>query len=440
VGFLYFLLGLAVGLAGLAQWQRRYNQRLVAHLQLLPVGPAQISPLARINSAILAQQQITDDLEQQLQLWQQILYSAPIAYLQVDQDNQLSWSNQQACQLLEINPRYTDPTDRWLLLQVVRSYELDRLVQKTRKQQQLYQQEWSHHLTSIQGAGASRKLPLRGHGLPLPQGQVGIFLEDRREATALEEERDRWASDVSHELKTPLTSIRLVAETLQSRVEPGLRTWADRLLNETIRLSTLVQDLLDLGRITLTPSNLSNAALVNLPQLVQAAWLTLEPLSSQKRIKLSATELDPMEVRGDAAQLYRVILNVFDNAIKYSPIDSKITVKIHCFEAALNANPSVQLDIIDEGIGFSAEDLPRVFERFYRADPARSRPSTLGGAAPIVGSGGGLGLAIVQQIVEAHGGYVQASNHPQTGGAWLQIFLPLANTVSIQSPLPSIRS
>jgi two-component system phosphate regulon sensor histidine kinase PhoR len=106
---------------------------------------------------------------------------------------------------------------------------------------------------------------------------VGVFLENRQEAALLVQQRDRWTSDVAHELKTPLTSIRLVAETLQSRIDPKLKVWVDRLINETLRLSNLVEDLLNLSRLQGQQSQGLNPKPVDLPQLIQAAWLSLEP-------------------------------------------------------------------------------------------------------------------------------------------------------------------
>jgi two-component system, OmpR family, phosphate regulon sensor histidine kinase PhoR len=426
VDFLYFLAGLAIGLVILTWWQSRINVRLGQILQGFRVQPFQSSAIARLATVVESQQQLNQVLEQQLTLWQQIVHTAPIAYLQVDEDNQLAWSNRQAVLLLGIERR--SPTPRRLLLQVIRSYELDRLIEKARRAQQPTQQDWLHHPST---AGVSHQdIPLRGYAFPLPQDQVGIFIEDRREAVTLREERDRWASDVAHELKTPLTSIRLVAETLQSRIDPQLRSWIDRLLNETIRLSLLVQDLLELSRMTFTPTQELEQKSLDLSQLIRSAWLSLEPLSSSKQLSLNYIGPNPLMMTGNEAQLYRVVLNLLDNSIKYSPDQTTVHVKANYTDGtALNhagANPAAKylsLEIIDSGPGFSGQALPHIFERFYRADSARSRQ--IAADTKGAGSGSGLGLAIVQQIVATHSGLVRANNHPETGGAWLQVFLPL---------------
>ncbi|MBW4550400.1 MAG: HAMP domain-containing histidine kinase [Aphanocapsa sp. GSE-SYN-MK-11-07L] len=425
---LYFLAGLAIGVAILASWRSRVNVRLGQILQGFRVQPFQSSALDRLASVVETQKHINQVLEQQLALWQQIVYTAPIAYLQVDEDNQLTWNNQQAGQLLGIEQH--SPTPRRLLLQVIRSYELDRLIEKTRRTQQPVQQDWLHHASA--GGKSHQLVPLRGYGFPLPQDQVGVFIEDRREAVTLREERDRWASDVAHELKTPLTSIRLVAETLQSRIDPRLRSWIDRLLNETIRLSLLVQDLLELSRMTFTPNPELEHTPLDLAQLIRSAWLSLEPLSSSKQLSLDYAGFSPLMIAGNEAQLYRVVLNLLDNSIKYSPNQAIVRVQT-CYTTGTSVEDAavkfgaaqyICLEIIDSGPGFSAQALPHIFERFYRADPARARQVVTESALG-VGSGSGLGLAIVQQIVATHGGMIRANNHPDTGGAWLQVFLPL---------------
>ncbi len=426
--FLYFLAGLAIGLAILIWWQSRINIRLGQILRGFKEQPLQSSAIERLATVVETLQQSNQELEQALSLWQQIVYTAPIAYLQVDEDNQLAWSNRQAMQLLGIEQR-KNTTSRRLLLQVIRSFELDRLIEKTRRAQQPTQQEWLHHHNI--GGISHQDIPLRGYAFPLSQDQVGVFLEDRREALTLREERDRWTSDVAHELKTPLTSIRLVAETLQSRIDPHLRSWIDRLLNETIRLSLLVQDLLELSRMTFTPDQELEQKSLDLSQLIRSAWLSLEPLSSSKQLSLDYVGPTPLMLTGNEAQLYRVVLNLLDNSIKYSPQQAKVRVQTHYTAGtsldAATANPEAEylcLEVIDSGPGFSLQALPHIFERFYRADSARTR-QVAADSAKGAGSGSGLGLAIVQQIVARHSGLIRANNHLETGGAWLQVFLPL---------------
>lgn len=443
VGLLGFLLGIAFSAAVLALWQFRFGQKLK---RLLKEHHSQkpwtflYFPSAWLR-AIAHQQQSQQSLERDVELYRRILHASPVGYLQVDEENQVTWCNPMARQLLEI--QQSDYRRPRLLLELVRSYELDQLIEQTRNTQQLCRQEWNFHAINAdpQHLFPPRSYALRGYGLPLHRGHVGVFLENRQEIALLTQQRDRWVSDVAHELKTPLTSIRLVAETLQYRIDPALRHWLDRLLNEVVRLSNLVQDVLDLSQLERGTLHCLSLKSVNLPDLIQSAWLNLEPLARQKQVKLEYAGAAHLLIQADESRLYRVLLNLLDNSIKYSPEGQTIQVRLtetqgtdenQTSPAASNKHP-VHLEIIDAGPGFSEAALPYVFDRFFRADQGRARPANLKGGAlfqgdraldPQICGGNGLGLAIVRQIVAAHHGSVTASNHPETGGAWLQVTLP----------------
>ncbi len=376
-----------------------------------------------------------------------LLHQAPIGYIQVDGENQLVWCNATASRLLGIayaNQVMAD-TPR-LLLEWVRSYELDQLIEKTRHTNAPRQRDWVLNLVSPDPYHPTEGVayPLRGYGLPLSEGQVGVFLENRQEIVTLRQERDRWTSDVAHELKTPLTSIRLVTETLRSRVEPALHSWFDRLLNETLRLTNLVEDLLNLSRLDSADGASLTLKQVDLAQLILATWQSLEPLAQVKSLALVYEGPTELPVTLDEALIHRVLINLMDNAIKYSHSDQNILVRTSIQDTPADIRYSgtstVQVDIIDHGAGFKETDLPYIFSRFYRADPSRVRlgpfnaPPAAPGPVTPVNNGTGLGLAIVQQIVDAHRGHVTAQNHPQTGGGWLTLTLPLQ-----AAPLPLVR-
>jgi two-component system, OmpR family, phosphate regulon sensor histidine kinase PhoR len=459
---IWILIGLLIGLAFLEWRWLRLNAKLWRIMQKwLPDAPLAFSSTSRLTRAIAAYQDAHFSLQTELQSLQALFQMAPIGFLQVDEDNQLVACNSKACELLSMQT-YLPGRPR-LLLELVRSYELDALIEETRQAQQPLQSEWVFHPVDPDYAKLSQKQPhpLRGHGIPLPNGYIAVFIESREQVVMLTQQRDRWISDVAHELKTPLTSIRLVAETLQSRLEPPTRDWVDRLLNETIRLSGLVQDLLDLNQLGLHPSTRLTLKTVDLPRLVQSAWLSLEPLAREKQIQLDYVGCDRLLILADEARLHRVLLNLLDNSIKYSPPRQRIRVQVSLtqdnqVDVANNTDQQVHLEVIDAGSGFPEAALPQVFDRFYRVDPSRTRqtginalstdgtltssPLSSSTAQPLndqptaknwkqdffqANSGTGLGLAIVQQIVEAHQGSVKASNHPETGGAWLEIFLPM---------------
>lgn len=385
--------------------------------------------------------------EQEITHWQRLLQEAPIGFLKVDEDNQLLQCNPQACQLLGMSA-FQSPRPR-LLLEVVRSYELDELIEQVRSAQMSCQREWVFNPANPDPSLLSKQqpFPLKGYGIPLANGCIGVFLESQEALALLTQQRDRWISDVAHELKTPLTSIRLVAETLQIRLESPLRDWVDRLLKETLRLSDLVQDLLDLSFLESNPTSQLNLKTVDLPKLVQSTWLNLEPLARRKQIQLLYQGCDRLLILADEPRMHRVLLNLLDNSIKYSPVQQSIRVGLEVLPKSPTHAAQVHLEIIDSGPGFPEAALAHVFDRFYRVDlsrtrlPTDDRPATvedramldMAYTAPIhtldlptarLNSGTGLGLAIVRQIVEAHHGSVTASNHPDTGGAWMQVFLP----------------
>jgi two-component system phosphate regulon sensor histidine kinase PhoR len=424
---LAFFLGLVIGV-GLWLWQ--YNQlqgKLRRILKMLPTEAAEdsLSILPRLRREIVLQHQQCEKLHAQVQTWQQLLQVAPVGYLQVDEENQLLWCNQQAQQLLGL-ARW-EPGQVRLLLELVRSYELDQLIEQTRERQQPEVREWLFHPASVDAVALSgiRALTLRAASVPLPEGQVGVFLENRQPLVDLAQTRDRSVSDLAHELKTPLTSILLVVETLQQQLEPPLRQWVDRLLPEVERLIDLVQTWLELSQLEKDSGQQLNPQPVELRSLIDSIWQTLEPLAQRQQLSLNYSGPETVWLRADKSRLTQVLLNLLDNSIKYSPFQGTIRVIVNLITDETDSK-QVQINIIDSGSGFPTADLPHVFERLYRGDTARTRlPVSWHNSAASPGTtGSGLGLAIVKQIVLAHGGSVKAMNHPETGGAWLQVELP----------------
>ncbi|MEM8545489.1 MAG: PAS domain-containing sensor histidine kinase [Cyanobacteria bacterium P01_H01_bin.119] len=464
-----FLAGLATGIGGLGWQRRRRRNRRRANLpetisvpdQLAQILPSAFQPEALAKSSVGEPSESALGLSRRLRALERSLLAAPVGFLTIDGENQLSWFNPRAAELLQID-RQQFKTPR-LFLEVVRSYELDQLVEQARRTQTHCHAEWTFHAASPDPVdlSASISTPLRGHAFPMGNGEIGVYIESRQEAMRLVQQRDRWTSDVAHELKTPLTSIRLVAETLRSRVPTSLQNWLDRLLNETIRLSNLVDDLLNLSQLEDHHFQGIKPRQVDLPKLVQSAWQSLEPLAMIKHLYLGYDGPPQLVGQLDESLVYRMIINVLDNAIKHSPPRSEIQVRL---TADADRSGSLLLEVIDCGNGFIEKDLPYIFDRFYRADPSRRRDTpaavslaseTLGTQSPETSlekppkkppeklsevdkngssrsrGGTGLGLSIVRQIVEAHQGHIQARNHPQTGGAWLKIYLPQSDLAAI---------
>jgi two-component system phosphate regulon sensor histidine kinase PhoR len=304
---------------------------------------------------------------------------------------------------------------------LVRSYELDQLIEQTRDWQKPQVQEWVFH-PPCEDAKVMTQLKsmfLRASTLPLPTGQVGVFLENCQPVLDIKQERDRSFSDLAHELRTPLTAIRLVVETLLTRLEPPLDRWVNRLMQEVDRLINLVQSWLELTQIENNPTMQLNLEMVEMRSLILSAWETLEPIAQRQSLSINYTGLENIYIQADKFQLYQVFVNLLDNSIKYSPAETTIDIETNIIST--DNGQMLEINIIDSGIGFAVADLPHVFERFYRGDKARYR-SPLNEVNSTTGiAGSGLGLAIVQQIIIAHNGAIKAMNHPETGGAWVQL-------------------
>ncbi|MHC5858179.1 sensor histidine kinase [Nostoc sp.] len=432
-----FFLGLAVGI-GFWVWQQvqlnRYLGRLLRPLtsHSYKMGLLLI-PGLRQEIAMVKQQR--QDLQQSLQTYQDLLDFAPVGYLQVDEENQLLWCNRQAQEILYL--QRWQPEQVRLLLELVRSYELDHLIEQTRDLQKPQMGEWIFHPSCDDAAEMAtiKSLALRASSLPLPNGQVGVFLENRQPLLDINQVRDRSFSDLAHELRTPLTSIRLVVETLQNRLEPPLNRWVNRLMQEVDRLINLVQSWLDLTQMEANPNIQLQAKAVELRSLITSVWETLEPLAGRQHLSFSYSGPENIWIKADKARIYQVFLNLLDNSIKYSPPDTSIHVQAKIRSTDNNESDAVsqilEINLIDSGVGFSEADLPHVFERFYRGDKARTHSSQDSNSIGAI-VGNGLGLAIVEQILIAHGGSIKAMNHPETGGAWMQLQFPevMANSLS----------
>ncbi|MEO8892102.1 MAG: HAMP domain-containing sensor histidine kinase [Coleofasciculaceae cyanobacterium] len=437
---LAFLLGLALGMGFWFRSKRRLQRQLeqmLGQLQSDGTTPA-LSVVSRLRREIALVNQHQGDLQEELQIQRRILQMAPVGYLQVDEENQLLWCNEQARYWLHIERWEPEPLR--LLLEWVRSYELDQLIEQTRYQQQVNIQEWEFHPPCLDGAamGEVRSLTLKASGLPLPKGQVGVFIENQQPLVELAQSRNQWFSDLAHELRTPLTSIQLVAEALQGRLELPASRWVEQLRQETDRLIQLVQDWLELSNLEKNPTKSLTYQSVELRSLIDSAWQTMEPIAKLEQITLSYQGNEQIWINADSDRLTQVFLNLFDNSLKHSPPQTTIRVEVSHLESVTKDQESqfsslsngqsqsfLQIDIIDYGSGFAEADLPHVFERLYRGDSSRQRQAVLARAQTIKkNSGSGLGLSIVQQIIQAHGGKIKASNHPETKGAWLQIKLP----------------
>jgi len=243
-------------------------------------------------------------------------------------------------------------------------------------------------------------------GRALPNGGVLLVIRDVTELRRLEAVRRDFVANVSHELKTPLTSIIGYAETLTTEdAGKDAERFAHTILNNARRMQELVDDLLDLSRIE-SGRWQPTLARVDVAGVVGEAWAEFLDRARARRIKITVAASVARHVKADPDALRQILTNLFDNALRHTPPGGRITVTA---EASAGG---VTIAVADTGSGIASEHLPRIFERFYRADPGRSREE----------GGTGLGLAIVKHLIEAHGGRVEARSTLGEGTTILLFF------------------
>jgi two-component system OmpR family sensor kinase len=235
-------------------------------------------------------------------------------------------------------------------------------------------------------------------------GQIDDALEELKRE---ERRKTQFVSDVSHELRTPLTAIRGAAETLlDGDVEPDdQQRFLSTIALEAERLGRLANDLLTLQRIEGATGELPIRP-VDLRLAADRAAAMIEPLLEDREVTLTVNGSAPI-VLGDIDRLQQVVSNLVDNASRIVGPGGHVRVELKADDGR------AVLSVLDDGPGIPEADLPRLFDRFYRADSSRTR--SLGGA--------GLGLAIVRAIVTAHGGRIEAANMPESG-ARMTVTLP----------------
>ena len=255
--------------------------------------------------------------------------------------------------------------------------------------------------------------PFRARALPLgAEARYGavLALQDVSELQRLGRARRDFVANISHELRTPLASIRLLVDTLLHNALPGAgmqRQLLEQIAVETEALSQLAQELLDLSQIE-SGQVLLKLVPTRVADLVSEPVARLATQASHKRQEIAVDVPPDLTALADPQQVGRVIVNLLHNAIKFTPEGGCIGVR-----AAQGKGNEVMIEVWDTGVGIAPEDLPRIFERFYRADRARG------------GGGIGLGLAIAKHIVEAHGGRIWAESEPGHG-ATFRFTLPAA--------------
>ena len=225
----------------------------------------------------------------------------------------------------------------------------------------------------------------------------------------LDKSRSQFVSNASHELKTPLSTMKILLESLiyQENPDPAMtKEFLSDINKEIDRLSGVVSDLLTL--VSIDNGMKLNMTEVRLRDLLADQVKRLSPLARERGIELECVVCDPVETMGDAVKLQQVVYNVIDNAIKYTPRGGSVRTELS------KTGKNAYIRVTDTGIGIPKADLPHIFERFYRVDKARSRET----------GGTGLGLSIVKQVMLLHGGDITASSEEGKGSTFI-IELPI---------------
>lgn len=249
---------------------------------------------------------------------------------------------------------------------------------------------------------------------PLESGYVLVLADDRTDARRVEEARRDFSVNVSHELKTPVGAISLLAETMYDAAEDpdAVRRFAHRMQREAKRLSTMVQEILDLSRLQVHEA-ITKPERVRVDGVIAEAVDRCRMPAEDKQIEITIGPRSGLEVMGDSELLVTAVRNLIENAIRYSDEGTSIGVN-----ARKIGNSLVDVIVTDQGIGISPADLKRVFERFYRVDPARSRQT----------GGTGLGLSIVKHVAAKHGGEIRVWSKLGHGSTFT-LRLPAAPTL-----------
>ena len=316
--------------------------------------------------------------------------------------------------------RYVNPAFRTLfcgglepvgetMLQILRESAFEEIATSVLKTGESEEREVARIVGREQHHFAVSAVPLREAG---EESGVVMIFRDVSRLRQLEDVRKEFVANVSHELRTPLSIFQGYLETLLENPDmppADTQPMLEVMRKHSRRLNALVEDLLILARLEAREEPFQGAPL-EVGRFIQGTVEDWSLRSAEKKISLSADMTPGLpEIRADAFRLEQVLSNLIDNAIKYTEPGGRVKVRASAVDGA------VEIRVEDTGIGIPPADLPRIFERFYRADKARSRER----------GGTGLGLSIVKHIVLAHGGTVRAESQ-QGHGTSIIIRLPLA--------------
>ncbi len=281
--------------------------------------------------------------------------------------------------------------------------ELLDLVAQVRRDGEIRERE----LEVPRGSMGHATLSVLARVAPLGSTLVLLIVEDRTETRRVDAVRRDFVANVSHELKTPVGAMKLLAEALADGADDpeAVRRFAGRMLHESDRLTRLVQDVIELSRLQ-GHDPLEAPELVSLDDVVAEAVDRSRLTAEARDVSLVSGGVDGVKVMGDPRQLVTAVGNLVDNAVRYGPAGSRVAVSVG--EADGPHGPVAEVSVTDQGPGIAAAERDRIFERFYRVDDARSRDT----------GGTGLGLSIVKHVAAGHGGEATVWSSEGTGSTF----------------------
>lgn len=322
-----------------------------------------------------------------------VIDAPPHVLVVLDQNGIITQANARALEMLG------DTAIGRTVIEATRSHEVDAVAQHTLRSRVLEERPVSWNAR-----------PYFARVVPITNGGAVLSLEDQTEQRRLEHVRRDFVANVSHELRTPLAALRLLIETLLNGAleepELGMRM-LNQMLGEVDSMTQLAQELLDLSMIESGQMPMQ-VTRTKLHEIVDEQILHYEPLAQQKELRIEDDVPDELIAEIDRKMIGRVLGNLIHNAIKFTPDRGHITL------GAGREDDKIKVWVADSGVGIPTEDLPRIFERFYKVDRARGK------------SGTGLGLAIARHVVEAHTGRIWAES-VEGQGATFYFTLPKAN-------------
>ncbi len=369
-----------------------FAERVAAGDLSARIQEASTDEIAHVASALDKTARKLEDgfraLENSRQTLEALLNSMQEAVIAVAQDGRVLWANQRMERLLPGGVRLGAP-----------------LVQSLRDPEILMAVQYALEKRDVTVANAAKIFSGRIFDVtaaPMPGGGAVAVLHDQTEIERVEKTRRDFIANVSHELRTPLTSIQGYSETLLDNhdLRESGREFVEIIRKNAMRMARLTEDLLVLARVESGEQNF-NFQPATPRELLEDAVQTFHELATSRGIELSLMSTATSTVAVDRDAIHQVLSNLIDNALKYGDTGGKILV------GACESEEGVQFYVRDFGSGISSEHLPRLFERFYRVDKARSRES----------GGTGLGLAIAKHVVRAHSGTIRVEselNHGST--------------------------